>query len=61
MSAGSVTHFIIGLVLLWITVSFVGITNPKVQDIYAHPNAAPAFIQVENCVVVTSPGQRRLH
>ena len=31
MSAGSVTHFIIGLVLLWITVSFVGITNPKVQ------------------------------
>ena len=55
MSAGSVTHFIIGFVLLWITVSFLGITNPKVQDVYENPNAAPAFIKVEKCVVVTSP------
>jgi len=56
MSAGSVTHFIIGFVLLWITVSFLGITNPKVQDVYENPNAAPAFIKVEKCVIVTSPG-----
>src|SRR5215467_8001746 len=29
MSAGSATHFALGFVLLWITVSFVGVTNPK--------------------------------
>jgi membrane-associated protease RseP (regulator of RpoE activity) len=56
MSAGSVTHFIIGLVLLWITVSFVGITNPKVETWANDPSAAPAYINVQNCVVVKSPG-----
>ena len=28
LSAGSITHFILGFILLWITASFVGMPNP---------------------------------
>src|SRR3954447_7735478 len=44
MSAGSVTHFILGFVLLWITLAFVGIPNPKLNNIDS--NALPAYITV---------------
>jgi len=49
MSAGSVTHFILGFVLLWITLSFVGIPNPKLNNIDS--NTLPAYITVADCVV----------
>jgi membrane-associated protease RseP (regulator of RpoE activity) len=45
MSAGSVTHFILGFVLLWITASFVGIPNPKLADY-----ADDVFVRVSPCV-----------
>jgi membrane-associated protease RseP (regulator of RpoE activity) len=47
MSAGSVAHFILGFVLLWITVAFVGIPNPALAD----PAALPAYISIQDCVV----------
>jgi len=48
MSAGSATHFILGFVLLWITLSFVGVPNPA-----ADPATLPATIGVQQCVVTT--------
>src|SRR6478672_5031195 len=49
MSAGSITHFILGFVLLWITLSFVGIPNPKLNTV--DTNTLPAYITVADCVV----------
>jgi membrane-associated protease RseP (regulator of RpoE activity) len=49
MSAGSVTHFIIGLVLLWITVSFVGMPNPKLTT-----DQVPAQITLQNGVPMSA-------
>lgn len=48
MSAGSVTHFILGVVLMWITVSFVGIPNPALDK----GTALPAYITVQQCIPV---------
>jgi membrane-associated protease RseP (regulator of RpoE activity) len=48
LSAGSITHFILGFFLLWITVSFVGMRNPALDD------PQPAFIDVQDCVIVTA-------
>ncbi len=47
MSAGSLTHFVLGFVLLWIVLTFVGIPNPKLNN----PDALPAYITVANCAV----------
>src|SRR3954465_7623057 len=41
MSAGSVTHFLLGFVVLWITLVFVGVPNPAVD-----PTRQPAMITV---------------
>jgi membrane-associated protease RseP (regulator of RpoE activity) len=46
MSAGSITHFILGFLLLWITLAFVGLPNPALNN----PGALPAYITVEPCV-----------
>jgi membrane-associated protease RseP (regulator of RpoE activity) len=51
LSAGSITHFILGFVILWITASFIGMPNPAL----AKPQ--PAVITVQPCVVLT-PEQR---
>lgn len=46
MCAGSATHMILGFVLLWITVSFVGIPNPAL----AHASSLPAYVDVQPCI-----------
>jgi membrane-associated protease RseP (regulator of RpoE activity) len=45
MSAGSITHFILGFVLLWITASFVGLPNPNLTL-----DKLPASVSVQSCV-----------
>jgi len=45
LSGGSVMHFIIGFLLLWITASFVGMPNPALAD------PQPAVITVQPCVI----------
>jgi membrane-associated protease RseP (regulator of RpoE activity) len=47
LSAGSVTHFVLGFVLLWIAASFVGVPNPAL----AKPQ--PAVVTVQPCVIPT--------
>src|SRR3954468_8521107 len=47
MSAGSITHFILGFVILWITASFIGMPNPAL----AKPQ--PAVVTVQPCVIPT--------
>jgi membrane-associated protease RseP (regulator of RpoE activity) len=46
LSAGSITHFILGFVILWITASWVGMPNPAFAD-------PPAVISVQPCVIPT--------
>ncbi|GIJ45844.1 Zn-dependent protease [Virgisporangium aliadipatigenens] len=45
LSGGSIMHFIIGFLLLWITASFVGMPNPALAD------PQPAVITVQPCVI----------
>ncbi len=45
MSAGSATHFILGFLLLWITLAFVGVPNPA-----ADSAKLPATVSVQQCV-----------
>jgi len=49
MSAGSLTHFALGFVLLWIVLTFVGIPNPALND----ANKLPAYISVGDCIVTS--------
>src|SRR5689334_24716086 len=39
MSAGSITHFILAFVVLWITLTFVGVPNPAID-----PTKQPAMV-----------------
>jgi membrane-associated protease RseP (regulator of RpoE activity) len=48
LSAGSITHFILGFALLWITASFVGMPNPELLD------PQPAVVTVQPCVIPTT-------
>ena len=45
MVAGSVTHFVLGFIVLWITLSFVGVPNPAYD-----PAKQPAMVTVSDCV-----------
>ncbi|MEN3305226.1 MAG: hypothetical protein V7603_1428 [Micromonosporaceae bacterium] len=45
MSAGSITHFILGFVVLWILVCFVGVPNPALAD----DTRIPAYVKVQSC------------
>src|SRR5436189_2485448 len=49
MSAGSATHFILGFVVLWITLVLVGVPNPDAVDI----TRQPATVTVAPCVVTS--------
>ena len=49
MSAGSITHFIIAFVLLWIAFAFIGMPNPALTKIVNDPNTAPTYIAVQQC------------
>jgi membrane-associated protease RseP (regulator of RpoE activity) len=48
LAAGSATHFLLGFVVLWITLTFVGVPNPAID-----PTRQPASINVAACVVTT--------
>jgi membrane-associated protease RseP (regulator of RpoE activity) len=48
MSAGSVTHFILGFVVLWITLFLVGVPNPALS-----PDQQPATLTIADCVYPT--------
>ncbi len=48
MGAGSATHFMLGFVVLWITLVSVGVPNPAVD-----PAKQPALINVAQCVYGT--------
>jgi membrane-associated protease RseP (regulator of RpoE activity) len=52
MSAGSITHFILGFVVLWITLTFVGVPNPAID-----PTKQPAMVTVADCVYPTEESQ----
>src|SRR5215470_4837210 len=58
MASGSITHFILGFILLWITVSFVGVTNPKWEKFLTANdttlNASPPYVQVQPCVATSA-------
>jgi membrane-associated protease RseP (regulator of RpoE activity) len=45
MSAGSITHFILGFVVLWITLFLVGVPNPALT-----PEQQPATVTIAPCV-----------
>ncbi|GAA5181893.1 M50 family metallopeptidase [Rugosimonospora acidiphila] len=49
MSAGSIMHFILGFVVLWVTLFLVGVPNPDLND-QAKVDALPATVSIENCV-----------
>ncbi len=53
LAAGSVTHFLLGFLLLWFTVVFVGAENPAWAKAY---NDAPnhAVVDVQPCVVIAN-------
>jgi membrane-associated protease RseP (regulator of RpoE activity) len=46
MSAGSVTHFMLGFLLLWFVLCFVGVPNPALAD----DTKIPAYVKVQDCV-----------
>jgi membrane-associated protease RseP (regulator of RpoE activity) len=49
LAAGSVTHFILGFVVLWILVSFVGVANPERAEAYERSQAT-STVDVAECV-----------
>ncbi|WP_374209690.1 RIP metalloprotease [Glycomyces sp. TRM65418] len=56
LAAGSVTHFILGFVALWILVSFVGVVaNPAYADQVAESQET-ARVSVAECVVAAEGG-----
>jgi len=58
LAAGSVTHFIIGFVALWILVSFVGVTqNPAYAEAVSE-SEANAQVSVAPCVESTETATR---
>lgn len=48
MSAGSVTHFLLAIVTLWIGAMFIGLPNPVLSE------PQPAYVKVTDCVIVES-------
>jgi membrane-associated protease RseP (regulator of RpoE activity) len=52
MAAGSITHFILGFVLLWITASFVGLPNPNLTI-----DKVPASVSIQPCVPQSATAQ----
>jgi membrane-associated protease RseP (regulator of RpoE activity) len=54
MSAGSLTHFMLGFVLLWIVLTFVGIPNPALAD----SGKLPAYVTVSSCAPVPATAVR---
>jgi membrane-associated protease RseP (regulator of RpoE activity) len=53
MSAGSVTHFILAFVLLWIAFAFLGMPNPERVKLDNEGLKAPAYISVQDCALTS--------
>src|SRR5688572_9608731 len=51
LSAGSITHFLLGFVILWVCASFIGMPNPALAD------PQPAVISVQPCVITDADGR----
>jgi membrane-associated protease RseP (regulator of RpoE activity) len=49
MAAGSITHFILAFVLLWIAATFLGVPNPTVTKIENQGLDQPAYVSVQAC------------
>jgi membrane-associated protease RseP (regulator of RpoE activity) len=52
MSAGSVTHFLLAVVTLWLAAVFMGLPNPDFPATEAQARQEPAVIAVAPCIVV---------
>ncbi|MET7469430.1 M50 family metallopeptidase [Micromonospora sp. NPDC005686] len=52
MSAGSITHFALALIALWIIAVSVGLPNPKFPSTEAGYRAEPAVVALTPCVTV---------
>jgi membrane-associated protease RseP (regulator of RpoE activity) len=52
MSAGSITHFILAVVATWFAAVFVGLPNPALPTTPAQERAAPAMVQVGDCIQI---------
>jgi membrane-associated protease RseP (regulator of RpoE activity) len=52
MSAGSITHFALAIVALWIGAAFVGLPNPDYPASDAQVRAQPAIVSLASCVIV---------
>ncbi len=52
MSAGSITHFLLAIVAMWFAAVFVGLPNPALPQDAAEQRAAPAMIQVGECIQI---------
>lgn len=58
LSAGSLTHFLIGLVLLYACAVLVGLPNPAFAAALDHPERQPAVIgEVQACLIAYSASQ----
>jgi membrane-associated protease RseP (regulator of RpoE activity) len=52
MSAGSITHFGLAVVALWLSAVFMGLPNPNFPTTAAQAQLEPAVISIAKCVVV---------
>jgi membrane-associated protease RseP (regulator of RpoE activity) len=50
MSAGSITHFLLAFVALWLAAMFMGLPNPALPEGYL---SEPPVVTVQQCVVAT--------
>jgi membrane-associated protease RseP (regulator of RpoE activity) len=56
LSAGSLTHFLLGIILLFVAAAWVGLPNPAYAAALDHPNSQPAVIgTVAHCVQPYNP------
>ncbi|MDG4823615.1 site-2 protease family protein [Asanoa sp. WMMD1127] len=46
MGAGSVTHFLLAIVALWLAAIFMGLPNPAIEK------PQPAYVKITDCVIV---------
>ncbi|MEH1013852.1 site-2 protease family protein [Micromonospora sp. CPCC 206060] len=52
MSAGSITHFALALIAIWLAAMFMGLPNPEYPTTNDEARREPAAINVQDCVVV---------
>lgn len=52
MGAGSVTHFLLAVVALWLAAMFMGLPNPAYPTTEEQAQQEPAVISIVDCVVV---------